>query len=58
LIEQVAVLGLPSKEDLMNMSSQMTKETVNLVYKLDDIPKKEFTYILPKDLSVSTLLRI
>lgn len=38
----------------MGMSSQMTKDTINLVHKLDDIPKKDFKYILPKELSVST----
>lgn len=52
LIEQVAVLGLPSKEDLQNMSTQMTKDTINLVHKLDDIPKKDFAHILPNSLSV------
>ncbi len=49
LIEQVAVLGLPSKEELHAMSTQMTKDTINLVHKLDDIPKKDFKHILPKD---------
>ena len=49
LIEQVAVLGLPTKDQLHNMSTQMTKDTINLVHKLDDIPKKDFKLILPKD---------
>lgn len=49
LIEQVAVLGLPSKEQLMSMSTQMTADTVKLVHRLDDIPKKDFKSILPKD---------
>ena len=31
------------------MSTQMTKETINLVHKLDEIPKKDFKLILPKD---------
>lgn len=53
LIEQVAVLGLPTRDDLNNMSTQMTKDTINLVFKLDAIPKKDFRTILPKDLSVS-----
>jgi len=52
LIEQVAVLGLPRKDELQSMSPQMSKETINLVQKLDDIPKKDFRVILPKDLSV------
>jgi hypothetical protein len=30
----------------------MSKDTINLVFKLDDIPKKDFRYILPKELSV------
>ena len=33
----------------------MTKDTINLVFKLDDIPKKDFRTILPKDLSVRIL---
>jgi hypothetical protein len=33
----------------------MTKDTINLVHKLDDIPKKDFRNILPKDLEVSSL---
>jgi len=49
LIEQVAVLGLPTKDQLQRMSIQMTKDTINLVHKLDDIPKKDFKLILPKD---------
>lgn len=31
------------------MSAQMTKDTINLVHRLDDIPKKDFKNILPKD---------
>jgi serine/threonine protein kinase len=49
LIEQVAVLGLPTKEELQAMSTQMTSETIKLVHRLDDIPKKEFKTVLPKD---------
>jgi hypothetical protein len=52
----VAVLGLPKKEELMSMSTQMTKETINLVHKLDDIPKKDFRTILPKELSVTLFI--
>ena len=36
----------------MGMSTQMTKDTINLVHKLDDIPKKDFKNILPKELQV------
>lgn len=46
-IEQVAILGLPSKKTLMNMSSQITQNTVELVQKLDDMPGTEFKKILP-----------
>ena len=31
------------------MSTQMSAETIKLVHKLDDIPKKDFKTILPKD---------
>jgi len=56
LIEQVAMLGLPSREELRGMSSSMPKDTINLVHRLDDIPKKDFRSILPKD-SLSALER-
>lgn len=49
LIEQVAVLGLPSVDDLKSMSEQMTESTIKLVHRLDDIPKKDFKGILPRD---------
>lgn len=47
IIEQIAVLGLPTEEDLYGMSENMTKATIDLIYKIDNIPKKEFTKILP-----------
>jgi len=31
------------------MSEQMTKSTKELIYKIDNIPKKDFNKILPKD---------
>lgn len=31
------------------MSKQITEDTIKLVHRLDDIPKKEFKSILPKD---------
>ena len=46
-IEQVAILGLPSKKTLMNMSEQITTNTVELVQKLDDMPVQKFDMILP-----------
>ena len=49
LIEQVAVLGLPAREELKSMSKQITEDTIKLVHRLDDIPKKEFKSILPRD---------
>jgi serine/threonine protein kinase len=47
LIEQVAILGMPSKDQLKGMSKQMTDQTVELVHKLDDIKKREFKTIIP-----------
>lgn len=44
-------MGLPTKEQLQAMSTQMSADTIKLVHRLDDIPKKEFKTILPKDLS-------
>ena len=52
LIEQIAILGLPSKETMLRMSKQIANNTVELVHKLDDMPKKSFQQILPfKDYS-------
>lgn len=46
----MAILGLPKKEQLQNMSSQMTSETIKLVHRLDDMPKRDFKTILPSQL--------
>ena len=43
----MAILGLPRKEQLQNMSSQMTQDTIKLVHRLDDMPKRDFRTILP-----------
>lgn len=50
LIEQVAILGLPTTKELKSMSKQMSEDTIKLVHKLDEIPKRDFKEILPKDL--------
>ncbi len=49
IIEQIAVLGLPQEKDLYGMSDQMKPETVDLIFKIDNIPKKDFNKILPKE---------
>jgi len=46
-IEQVAVLGLPSKTTLQNISSQLSQNTIDLVHNLDDIPARKISDILP-----------
>jgi serine/threonine protein kinase len=52
LIEQIAILGLPSKETMFMMSKQMSPNTVELVHKLDDMPPQSIADILPfKDYS-------
>ena len=56
IIEQIAILGLPKDEDLYGMSSQMTAKTIELINRIDDIPKKDFVKILPKDYSVSHIV--
>ena len=48
MIEQVAILGMPSKEQLRAMSKQMTDQTVELVHRLDDIKKRDFKTIIPQ----------
>lgn len=52
LIEQIAILGLPSRETMFKMSKQMSPNTVDLVHKLDDMPCQNMAHILPyKDYS-------
>ena len=47
LIEQIAILGLPSKEVMKKMSNQISNTTIDLVHKLDDLPARRMTTILP-----------
>jgi DNA-directed RNA polymerase specialized sigma54-like protein len=48
LIEQCAILGLPTREQLMKMSSQIDDTKIELVQKLDDMPKRDFKKVLPQ----------
>lgn len=47
LIEQIAILGLPPKETMRQMSDQITESTIDLVHRLDDMPPRRMTTILP-----------
>lgn len=47
LIEQIAILGLPSVTTMRAMSSQMSNNTIELVHKLDDMPPQKLSLILP-----------
>ena len=49
LIEQIAVLGLPSKETMSRMSDLISKPVIDLVHKLDDMPRVDLRKIIPKD---------
>lgn len=42
-------MGLPTEDEMRNMSKQMSNDTIKLVHRLDDIPKKDFKTILPRD---------
>lgn len=46
LIEQIAILGLPTKQQMKQMSSMMQESTIEQVHKLDDIPKRDFAQII------------
>lgn len=46
-------MGLPTDNDLYGMSKNMKPNTIELINRIDDIPKKDFCKILPKDYSVS-----
>lgn len=47
LIEQIAILGLPTREQLTQMSKQIDQNKIDLVHKIDDIPRRDFRDILP-----------
>jgi len=49
LIEQIAILGLPTTEQLQKMSKQIEPSKIALVHKVDDILKRDFKTILPAD---------
>jgi len=49
MIEQIAILGLPSKDQLMAMSNSIQQNTIEMVHKIDDIPRKDFNKILPRE---------
>lgn len=46
LIEQIAILGLPSKKELTDMSPQMSSHTIEQVHKLDNIQRRDFRAII------------
>ncbi len=46
LIEQIAILGLPTKDELKAMSPQMSDHTVEQVHKLDNIQRRDFKAII------------
>ena len=63
LIEQIAILGLPTREELAAMSPQMTPHTIEQVHKLDNIQRRDFkaiiahnSYLVSSPLSLSLTL--
>lgn len=46
LIEQIAILGMPSEDELYEMSAEMTPDRVEMVLKIDNMPKKPFSYLI------------
>jgi len=53
LLEQIAILGLPKKEDLENISEQLNAQTIETILKVDDMPKQSFDKILPEPYTLS-----
>ena len=51
IIEQIAILGMPSKEELKSMSKEISSQTIELLYTVDNMPRKEFNTILPSSYS-------
>lgn len=46
LIEQIAILGLPTADELKAMSPQMSPHTIEQVHKLDNIQRRDFKAII------------
>ena len=46
-LEQVAILGKPSEKDVYAMSTQIEQGQIRLIEMIDDIPRRDFTKILP-----------
>ena len=46
-LEQVAILGKPNETEVLNMSKQVQQSQLNLIEMIDDIPRRDFTKILP-----------
>jgi len=42
---------MPSKEELKSMSKEITGQTIDLLYTVDKMPRKEFNTILPSSYS-------
>lgn len=49
IIEQVAILGLPSVQELKGMSKQITEAKIELVQRLDNIQKTDFTKVIQSE---------
>jgi len=40
---------MPDDKDLKEMSEDMPPETIDLIHKVDEIPKKDFSKIIPSE---------
>ncbi len=48
ILEQVAILGLPSIEELKGMSKQITDTKIELIHRLDSIQRTAMAKVLPQ----------
>ena len=49
MIEQIAILGLPTEDQLRGMSKSMSQNTIDQVHKLDNIQARDFAKIIAND---------
>jgi hypothetical protein len=47
LLEQIAILGRPTEAELRTMSKQMTPETIEVIMRVDDMPKRDLKTLMP-----------
>ena len=49
ILEQIAILGRPTQEQVYKFGNKISHDTVKMIMAIDDIPKRQFKDVIPKD---------